>query len=85
MVKDRWTGDGQYVVSQHEGSGLDDELMGLLVSDDGSREAGSAAGFTAGVDGSRRKVLHVPEETDPKQRAGLPPTAPNAIRPAVVN
>ena len=60
----RGQGGGQYIVSQHEGAGLDHKLMGLLVSDDGGCEPGRAAGFTAGVDGPRRKVLHVPEEAD---------------------
>ena len=77
---------GLYVVSQHEGSGLDDELVGLFVPDDGGREPGGAAGFAAGVDRPRREVHHVPEDgrgedgnTEQKQRSRTIPPGESGI------
>lgn len=49
-----------HVVSQHQSSGLDDKLVGLLVSDHSSSQTCSTAGFAAGIHCSGTELLHMP-------------------------
>lgn len=48
-----------HVVRQHQSSGLDDELVRLLITDHGCRQTSGAAGLPAGVDGPGTELLHV--------------------------
>lgn len=50
-----------HVVSQHQSSGLDHKLMGLLVPDHGRGQTGGGAGLAAGVDRPGAELLHMPE------------------------
>src|SRR4051812_22534521 len=50
------------VVREHERSGLDRELSGLLIARDGRRETRGAARLAGRVDGAREESAHVLEE-----------------------
>lgn len=50
-----------HIVSQHQSSGLDHKLVGLLVSDHSCCETCSTAGLPAGVHRPGAELLHMPE------------------------
>lgn len=51
-----------HVICQHQSSGLDDELVGLLVAHHSCCQTRGAAGLAAGVHRPGAELLHMPEE-----------------------
>ena len=55
-----------YVVSQHERSRLNDELIRFFVSDHRGCQTGRCTRLAARVDGSGAELLNLPETTKPR-------------------
>ena len=71
-----------HVVGKHQSSGLDDKLVGLLVSDHSCRQTCSRAGLPAGVHRPGAELLHVPANTHTHTFKKVPfrPTAPRVLQ-----
>ncbi len=59
------------VVGEHQGAGLDDELVRLLVADHGRRQTGRRRRLARRVDGARRELGHLSPEKKREKIASI--------------